>query len=95
MRQVFHGREVNLEQTGKREEYEERRGEGEEDEQEEETREKSTRRGFCYGAATFRRRHIHSDTLLVTPFSLFLRSPIEKQRFDTYDNRGNDITLIF
>lgn len=33
--------------------------------QEEEPRERSTRRGFCSVAATFRRRHIHSDTLLV------------------------------
>lgn len=41
---------------------------------EEEPREKSTRRGFCYEAATFRRRHIHSDTLLVTLLSAFFPS---------------------
>lgn len=35
------------------------------------TREEYTRRGFCYEAATFRRRHIHSDTLLVTLLSAF------------------------
>ena len=85
MRQVFHGREDNLEQAGGRTETpNEKREEEEEEEEEEETRgrtggeeeprEKSTRRGFCYEAATFRRRHIHSDTLLVTLLSAFFPS---------------------
>lgn len=64
--------EDNLRRVGRRVKDEE---EEEESGQEEEPRERNTRRGFCSEAATrtFRRRHIHSDTLLLTPYFHLLR----------------------